>query len=75
MASVTYDKASRLYPGADRPAVDALDLDITDGEFLIRVRSSGGTNVKLASRKIKQLSFATRGQLAGERNCHILFFL
>jgi hypothetical protein len=26
MASVTYDKASRICPGADRPAVDALDL-------------------------------------------------
>jgi hypothetical protein len=37
MASVTYDKASRIYPGAERPAVDALDLDITDGEFLILV--------------------------------------
>jgi multiple sugar transport system ATP-binding protein len=36
MASVTYDKARRICPGADRPAVDALDLDITGGEFLVR---------------------------------------
>ncbi len=41
MASVTYDKASRIYPGADRPAVDALDLDIADGEFLVLVGPSG----------------------------------
>ena len=34
MASVTYDKASSIYPGAERPVVDALDLEITDGEFL-----------------------------------------
>jgi multiple sugar transport system ATP-binding protein len=41
MATVTYDKATRLYPGAERPAVDALDLDIADGEFLVLVGPSG----------------------------------
>jgi multiple sugar transport system ATP-binding protein len=41
MASVTYNKASRFYPGAERPAVDALDLDIADGEFLVLVGPSG----------------------------------
>src|ERR687891_326755 len=41
MASVTFDKATRIFPGAPRPAVDALDLDITDGEFLVLVGPSG----------------------------------
>ena len=41
MASVTFDKASRLYQGADRPAVDELELDIQDGEFLVLVGPSG----------------------------------
>jgi multiple sugar transport system ATP-binding protein len=41
MASVTYDKASRFFPGAERPAVDALDLQIADGEFLVLVGPSG----------------------------------
>jgi multiple sugar transport system ATP-binding protein len=41
MATVTYDKATRLYPGSDRPAVDALDLHIEDGEFLVLVGPSG----------------------------------
>jgi multiple sugar transport system ATP-binding protein len=41
MATVTYDKASHIYPGAERPAVDALDLDIADGEFLVLVGPSG----------------------------------
>src|ERR671938_337681 len=41
MASVTYDHASRIYPGAERPAVDALDLEIADGEFLVLVGPSG----------------------------------
>ncbi len=41
MASVTYDKATRLYPGGNRPAVDSLDLDIADGEFLVLVGPSG----------------------------------
>jgi multiple sugar transport system ATP-binding protein len=41
MASVTYDKASRIYPGSERPAVDELDLEIADGEFLVLVGPSG----------------------------------
>src|SRR5215213_258606 len=41
MASVTYDKANRLYPGSEKPAVDQLDLDIQDGEFLVLVGPSG----------------------------------
>ncbi|MGE5828710.1 MAG: ABC transporter ATP-binding protein, partial [Micromonosporaceae bacterium] len=41
MATVTYAKASRIYPGSTRPAVDALDLTIGDGEFLVLVGPSG----------------------------------
>jgi multiple sugar transport system ATP-binding protein len=41
MATVTYESASRVYPGADRPAVDALDLQVEDGEFLVLVGPSG----------------------------------
>jgi multiple sugar transport system ATP-binding protein len=41
MASVTFDKASRIYPGSTIPAVDSLDLDIQDGEFLVLVGPSG----------------------------------
>ncbi len=41
MATVTYAKASRIYPGTDRPAVDQLDLEIQDGEFLVLVGPSG----------------------------------
>ena len=41
MATVTFDKATRHYPGGERPAVDALDLEIGDGEFLVLVGPSG----------------------------------
>ncbi|SFL56069.1 ABC transporter ATP-binding protein [Geodermatophilus ruber] len=41
MATVTYDRASRIYPGSERPAVDALDLQVEDGEFLVLVGPSG----------------------------------
>jgi multiple sugar transport system ATP-binding protein len=41
MAEVHYRKATRVYPGNDEPAVDALDLDITDGEFMVLVGPSG----------------------------------
>ena len=41
MATVTYDKATRIYPGTDAPAVDKLDIKIEDGEFLVLVGPSG----------------------------------
>src|SRR5438309_6657352 len=41
MAPVTFRKATRIYPGTEKPAVDALDLEIGDGEFLVLVGPSG----------------------------------
>jgi len=41
LAEVRYVEASRMYPGNDRPAVDALNLDIADGEFMVLVGPSG----------------------------------
>ncbi|SHM98468.1 ABC transporter ATP-binding protein [Cryptosporangium aurantiacum] len=41
MATVTYKGASRIYPGSTKPAVDKLDLEIHDGEFLVLVGPSG----------------------------------
>jgi len=41
MASVTFDEATRLYPGGTRPAVDKLNLEVGDGEFLVLVGPSG----------------------------------
>ncbi|WP_028655245.1 ABC transporter ATP-binding protein [Nocardioides sp. J54] len=41
MAQVRFDQATYAYPGADRPAVDGLDLEIADGEFMVLVGPSG----------------------------------
>jgi ABC-type sugar transport system ATPase subunit len=41
MASVTFDGATRTFPHTDRPAVDSLDLEIHDGEFVVVVGPSG----------------------------------
>ncbi|PJE97437.1 sugar ABC transporter ATP-binding protein [Streptomyces carminius] len=41
MATVTFDKATRIYPGSEKPAVDQLDIQIEDGEFLVLVGPSG----------------------------------
>ncbi|OLT35705.1 sn-glycerol-3-phosphate ABC transporter ATP-binding protein UgpC [Rhodococcus sp. BGS-1C] len=41
MASITFDRATRLFPGSEVPAVNALDLEIADGEFLVLVGPSG----------------------------------
>jgi multiple sugar transport system ATP-binding protein len=41
MATVTFEKAQRWYPGADKPAVPGIDLEIRDGEFMVLVGPSG----------------------------------
>ena len=41
MATVTFDAATRTFPHSDRPAVDSLELDIHDGEFMVVVGPSG----------------------------------
>ncbi len=41
MADVRFEQATRIYPGTVVPAVDALDLTIADGEFVVLVGPSG----------------------------------
>jgi multiple sugar transport system ATP-binding protein len=41
MAGVRYVQATRLYPGNPIPAVNKLDLDVADGEFVVLVGPSG----------------------------------
>jgi multiple sugar transport system ATP-binding protein len=62
MATVTYDKASRIYPGAERPAVNELNLEIGDGEFLVLVGPSGcGKSTSL--RMLAGLEDVDRGRI------------
>src|SRR5881227_1593273 len=41
MADVQFHQATKVYPGTDVAAVDALDLHINDGEFMVLVGPSG----------------------------------
>jgi multiple sugar transport system ATP-binding protein len=41
MAEVRFEQATRIYPGSDVPALDALDLEIGDGELMVLVGPSG----------------------------------
>ena len=41
MAQVRFEKASLVYPGAEKPAVDELDLVVEDGELMVLVGPSG----------------------------------
>src|SRR4051794_15954657 len=41
MAEVRFERATRVYPGSDVPALDGLDLDIADGELMVLVGPSG----------------------------------
>ena len=68
MAPITFDHASRTYPGAPKPAVDALSLDIADGEFLVLVGPSGcGKSTSL--RMLAGLEEVTDGAIRiGERD-------
>jgi multiple sugar transport system ATP-binding protein len=68
MATVTYDHAERLYPGAERPAVHDLNLQVEDGEFLVLVGPSGcGKSTSL--RMLAGLEEVTRGAIRiGDRD-------
>src|SRR6187402_3316509 len=41
MAEVRFVQATRVYPGTETPALDALDLHIENGEFMVLVGPSG----------------------------------
>ncbi|GAA4705094.1 sn-glycerol-3-phosphate ABC transporter ATP-binding protein UgpC [Kocuria gwangalliensis] len=68
MAAVTFDRITCQYPGAERPSVTDLDLDIADGEFLVLVGPSGcGKSTTL--RMLAGLEDITDGKiLIGDRD-------
>ncbi|MBY6682398.1 sn-glycerol-3-phosphate ABC transporter ATP-binding protein UgpC [Rhodococcus sp. BP-316] len=68
MATVTFDQTTQHYPGSDRPAVDRLDLEIADGEFLVLVGPSGcGKSTSL--RMLAGLEDVTEGAISiGDRD-------
>lgn len=41
MAPVSFEQATRRYPGSDRAALEGLDLVVGDGEFMVLVGPSG----------------------------------
>ena len=68
MADVRYDQATRVYPGNDVPAVDALDLMIGDGEFMVLVGPSGSGKTT-ALRMLAGLEEVDAGSIfVGERD-------
>jgi multiple sugar transport system ATP-binding protein len=68
MATITFNEASRVYPGASTAAVDSLSLEIGDGEFMVLVGPSGcGKSTSL--RMLAGLEEVTSGQiLIGDRD-------
>ena len=72
MASIRLERITKRFPGADAPAVDSVDLDIADGEFVILVGPSGcGKSTIL--RMIAGLEDITEGDLyIGDRRVNDL---
>jgi multiple sugar transport system ATP-binding protein len=68
MSTITFEGATRQYAGVDRPAVDALDLRVEDGEFLVLVGPSGcGKSTSL--RMLAGLEDVDRGSIRiGDRD-------
>jgi multiple sugar transport system ATP-binding protein len=68
MASVTFKAATRIYPGGARAAVDKLNLEVADGEFLVLVGPSGcGKSTSL--RMLAGLEEVNEGQIfIGDRD-------
>ncbi len=68
MSTVTYDHASRIYPGSTLAAVDSLNLDVADGEFLVLVGPSG-SGKSTALRMLAGLEEVNSGNIfIGDRN-------
>src|SRR3954451_10412964 len=62
MATVRFDEAQRWYPGADKPAVPGISLEIGDGEFMVLVGPSGcGKSTTL--RMLAGLEEVNKGQI------------
>src|SRR5690242_14722577 len=67
MAGVKFVSASRVYAKDAPPAVDALDLDIADGEFMVLVGPSGSGKTT-ALRMLAGLEAISSGQISiGDR--------
>src|ERR687897_1192411 len=68
MATVTYENATRIYPGTEKPAVDSLDLEVGDGEFVVLVGPSG-SGKSTALRMLAGLEDVDAGSIRiGERD-------
>jgi multiple sugar transport system ATP-binding protein len=68
MTDVRFEQATKLYPGTDAPAVDALDLHIPDGEFMVLVGPSGSGKTT-ALRMLAGLEEVDAGAISiGERD-------
>ena len=62
MADVSYVNATCMYPGNPIPAVDALNLEIKDGEFMVLVGPSG-SGKSTALRMLAGLEEVTSGEI------------
>ena len=68
MADVRFEQATRIYPGTDAPAVDALDLEIADGEFMVLVGPSGLRQDDRAADARRARGGRRRRDLIGDRD-------
>ena len=62
MATVKLEGLTKVYPGADSPSVDSLDLEIAEGEFVVLVGPSG-CGKSTALRMVAGLESITKGKL------------
>lgn len=72
MASVTYDQSSRIYTPGARPAINQLNLEVADGEFLVLVGPSG-CGKSTALRMLAGLEEVNEGRIliGGEDVSHV----
>ena len=60
---VTFDAATKVYPGADAPAVDSLSLEVNAGEICVLVGPSG-CGKTTAMRMVNRMVEITEGDIA-----------
>src|SRR5699024_8373115 len=61
-SSITFDRATKIYPGAAAPALDALDLEAEAGALVCLVGPSGGGKTT-ALQLVNRLVYLTSGDI------------